>query len=140
MLKHRLSHTRLHNIWIGMKNRCYNKRNTKFKHYGGRGITVCDEWQTNFLAFKTWAENNGYRADLTIERINVNGQYCPENCKWVDRVAQANNRRSNVYYRGKTLAQWCRELGLPYKTIFNRIRILNWDFEKAISTPIRNAS
>ncbi len=132
-MKHRESHTRLHNIWLGMKNRCYNKNSDRFPFYGDRGITVTDEWKHDYMAFRDWALKNGYSDDLTIERVDVNKGYSPTNCKWIDRKGQARNRRSTVLFNGKTLPEWEEITGISYKTLWRRLHA-GWDFDKAIST------
>lgn len=98
--KHGESHTRLYSVWQGMRERCYNKNHISYELYGGRGIKVCDEWNNSYVAFKEWAENNGYdwsakRGDCTLDRIDVNGSYSPDNCRFVDMLVQSNNRRMN---------------------------------------------
>ena len=121
---HGLRNTRLYNIWKCMKERCYYKKHEYYEYYGGRGIIICEEWKENFVAFYNWAINNGYKSSLTIDRINNDGNYEPSNCRWVDKIEQSNNKRSNVMieYQGKvqSLADWCRELNLEYRVINSR--------------------
>ena len=115
---------RLYWIWHGMKSRCYNPNDKRFSVYGGRGITVCDEWRNSFEAFYEWAMSNGYADNLTIDRKDTNGNYCPENCRWITNKEQQNNRRNNrlIAYNGKTqtLKQWAEELGINYQTLYTR--------------------
>lgn len=139
---HHLSNTRLYRIWNAMKNRCYLKSHHAYSCYGARGITVCAEWKDDFEAFYDWAISNGYSEELTIDRIDNNGSYSPENCKWSTREEQVNNRRSCVLitYNGETknLMQWCKLLNLPYKLIHQRMHLKNISFEEAISIPIKS--
>ena len=136
---HNMSHTKIYRIWAGIKNRCYNKRASAYKRYGGRGIKMCDEWLGSFEAFYEWATAKGYEEGLTIERIDNDGDYCPGNCKWIPLPEQALNRRRNrsISYTGEThnLAEWCKVLNLPYSRVHTRINKLGWTFEKAIETP-----
>ena len=122
--KHGGEGTRLYKIWVGMRARCQNPSDEHYKNYGGRGITVCPEWSDDFVPFRDWAISNGYRDDLTVDRIDVNGNYCPENCRWANAKEQANNRRNNKLYtmRGetKTVAQWTEILGVT-RNCANRI-------------------
>lgn len=139
MTTHRESHTPLHNTWLGMKVRCFDANHSKWNYYGGRGITVCDEWRSSYETFRDWALANGYRKGLTLDRIDVNGNYCPENCRWATRKEQARNRRSNVFYKGKCIAEWCEILGIDPRTVNRRVRAGGWPLEKALFTPVRKS-
>ena len=112
---------KLYGVWNNMKDRCYNKNSKSYHNYGARGIIVCEEWINSYENFSTWAKANGYEEGLSIDRINVNGNYEPSNCRWVTIKEQANNTRFNVYitYQGKTqtMKQWAQELGLNYWTV-----------------------
>lgn len=124
-VKHGFSRTRIYNIWENMHSRCENPANTRYADYGGRGIKVCSQWKSvkNFIS---WAYFHGYQSNLTIDRVNVNGNYEPSNCRWVDLETQANNKRNNVFieYKGKsqTIPQWAKELGIDQGLIRNRYR------------------
>lgn len=96
---HGMSRTRLYKIWCKMKSRCYDKNDIKkYSYYGGRGITVCEEWKNNFVNFQKWAEKNGYCDNLSIDRIDVNGNYEPSNCRWITMAEQQSNKRNNKKY------------------------------------------
>lgn len=121
---HGQTHTPLYNVWYGIKQRCYYKKNISYKNYGARGIKICQEWLDDFMDFYNWAMDNGYQEGLTIDRIDVNGNYEPSNCKWSTKEQQANNKRNNVNftYDDKTMSlkAWCRYLGISYKTCMTR--------------------
>ncbi len=123
---HGLSKTRLYKIYNKMKERCYYEKYPEFHLYGGRGIKVCDEWLEDFTNFYNWAMENGYKENLSIDRIDPNKNYEPSNCRWADIITQANNKRNNVYltYKGEThtMPEWARILNLPYSTLANRRR------------------
>lgn len=113
--------TRLYNIWCDIKKRCNNSRSRYYKHYGGRGIKVCEEWKHDFQTFYDWAMTNGYKDDLTIDRQNVDGDYEPSNCRWVNREEQQNNKRNNhviaIDGLSMNIAQWARYLKIPRSRI-----------------------
>ncbi len=120
------SRTRIYNCWSNMKRRCYNPNNCMYERYGARGVKVCDEWRTNFQNFYQWSLSNGYADNLTIDRIDTNGNYEPSNCRWITNLEQANNKSTNCFieYKGQTLtlAQWSRELNIGYDFLKHRIR------------------
>lgn len=124
--KHNMSGTRIYEIWQSMKGRCFNRNNARWERYGGRGITVCEEWRDDFQSFCDWAMANGYREDLTLDRIDNDGNYCPENCRWATQKQQSRNRRTNIEVTignsTRTLMEWCEIFGLEYKTIYARYR------------------
>lgn len=130
---------RLQRIYHNMKTRCYNPNYDKYQYYGGKGVTICDEWKTSYEAFEAWALSHGYTDKMTLERKDVNGNYYPENCCWVSWKDQANNRTSNHYitYKGKTktLMQWCDYYGLDYARVSQRI-YNGWPVKKAFFEPI----
>lgn len=136
--KHGMSYSRIYQIWVDLKSRCFNQNHKSFKHYGGRGITVCDEWRNSFEAFYEWALSHGYSDGLTIDRIDVDGNYCPANCRWATYKMQENNTRRNRYltYNGKTqtMKQWAEEFNINYVTLSSRINTLHWTVEKALTT------
>lgn len=98
LTKHNESFSRIYKIWQGMKQRCQNPKDYNFKRYGGRGIKVCDEW-LDYVKFSEWVKKSNYEDNLTIERINVNGNYCPENCTWIPLGEQAKNRTNSIIHR-----------------------------------------
>ena len=119
--------------------RCYYPSTHGYERYGGRGIKICEEWINNPDSFYNWAINNGYKKGLTIDRINVNGNYEPSNCRWVTKEIQDNNRRNNrkITYKGKTktLSQWAREYNINIVTLSDRLKT-GMTMEKALSKPV----
>lgn len=126
MATHRKSGTRLYRTWRDMRNRCSNPNNVHYGRYGGRGVKVCDEWQRSFDSFHAWAIANGYSDNLTIDRIEVNGDYEPTNCRWIT-MSQQQFNKSNMRFvtingETKTIAQWAACTGLKYDTIWKRVK------------------
>lgn len=137
---HGQRHTRIYSIYHDMKRRCYNPNRKNYKNYGAKGISVCNEWRDDFVSFYEWAIKNGYTDKLTIDRIDNNGNYCPENCRWVDRKIQNNNKSNNhlVTYNGKTqtLKKWSEELGLDYSALLARINKYKWGIKRTLETDV----
>lgn len=135
--KHGAVGSRLYSIYTGMLKRCRQKTTNGYERYGGRGIGVCDEWKGahGFEHFRDWAQANGYSENLTLDRIDVNGNYRPDNCKWSTPEEQCNNRRNNVWleYCGErhTLSQWARILNIPKATLQARYR-KGWSTEDVL--------
>lgn len=137
---HGMTGTRLYNIWLNMNARCFNKNHISYAYYGGRGIEVCDTWKDDAVAFRDWAIANGYRDDLTIDRIDANGPYSPENCRWISQKEQANNRRNNriVSYGGEshTISEWSSITGIRKDTLRHRIDA-GWSPDLLFTSPRR---
>lgn len=131
----------LFRAWRNMKRRCYNTSYIGYEHYGGRGIAVCDEWLNSYETFRDWSINNNYAVGLTLDRIDVNKNYSPDNCRWVTWKVQNNNARFNhlITFKGatKTLTEWCETLDLPRDPIYTRLNKLGWPVERALTTPIK---
>ena len=131
--------TRLYSIYKGMKDRCRYKSNDNYNRYGGRGIRVCEEWLSDFMSFYNWALKNGYKDNLTLDRIDSNGNYEPSNCRWQTYKEQANNTRRNHFItfnnETHTLTQWAEKIGMKRSTLSNRITVKKWSIEKALTTP-----
>lgn len=142
---HGLKHTRLYVVWRDAKSRCYNPNNKGYKNYGGKGITMCDEWRNDFKVFYDWSMANGYdkdakRGECTLDRIDNNKGYSPDNCRWVDRFVQANNKCNNRFltYNGKThtVTEWSRILEINSSALFSRLK-KGWSVERTLTTPLR---
>lgn len=135
-ITHGMSDTRLYAIYKHMICRCYNENDIRYDRYGGRGIAVSDEW-SNFENFMVWAYDNGYNDDLSIDRIDTNGNYSPDNCRWATKIEQANNKSNNRTYtfngETHTIAEWARITDMPYKKLWKRF-YAGWSVERALTT------
>lgn len=138
LYKHGLSTTRIHKIWDNMIQRCRDKNCTAYKNYGGRGIKVCDEWLKDFMNFYNWAMKNGYQDDLTIDRIDVNGNYEPSNCRWLLKSEQSKNRRNVIYitYNGETntLEYFAKKFNINKATLYTRLK-RGWNIDRMLNEP-----
>lgn len=134
---------RIYRIYSAMKKRVFNPHHKQYKDYGGRGITICDEWlgDNGFVNFRNWSFSNGYDDTLTIDRIDNDGNYEPNNCRWITRKEQNNNRRNtkHVTYNGetKTLTEWANIFNIDSINLYNRIFAKGWDIERALLTPVK---
>lgn len=128
--KHGDCKSRLYSVWDSMRQRCNNPNNSAYKNYGGRGISICEEWD-DYSSFKNWAIDSGFddsaeRGECTLDRIDVNGDYCPENCRWVSMKIQSANRRNSLYLElngvRKSLIEWAEDTGIKYQTLVRRFK------------------
>ena len=138
-IKHRMTGTRIYNIWSGMKRRCNSKSNSRYNSYGGRGIKYCKEWE-DFSEFSKWAFDNGYKDGLTLERKDVNGNYCPENCCWIPQSKQGKNRRPSLRLvdengNERLMVDIAEELGISADVVRARYES-GWDLYSAVYTPL----
>lgn len=138
--KHGLKHTKIYSVWHGIKTRCYNINSKDYQNYGGRGIKMCDEWRNDVQAFYYWAINNGHDKNLTIDRIDVNGDYSPNNCRWISRCEQERNKRRTRYltYNGEThcMKEWAEIIGINYSTLKSRLGVKKWSVERALNEKV----
>lgn len=139
-IKHGLYYHPLHTVWSNIILRCCNQNVQTYKYYGGRGISICNEWRKSFFAFYTWCINNGWEKGLQLDRTDNTGNYAPDNCRFVSAKINCRNKRTNrfIEFQGetKTLAEWCEIYNIPYRAVHQRISKLKWDFKKAITQPI----
>lgn len=137
---HGQSDSRLYNIWHGMKSRCYRETDSNYPKYGGRGIQICDQWRFDFGSFYDWSMGHGYADNLSIDRIDNGGNYCPENCRWVDATTQCNNKSNNrlISANGEThtVSEWASILGANNTLLAARLD-RGWSDESTINTPFK---
>ena len=139
--KHSMAGTRLDRIYHAMVTRCTNPNFYEYKHYGGKGVAICDEWLQCKTVFFDWAYANGYNDTLSLDRIDCQGNYEPNNCRWSNGIVQANNKTNNIFltFDGQTLtiAEWSRIKRIAYQTLKDRVRRYGWDAASALTTPVR---
>lgn len=144
-LKHGMYKTRIYKTWLNMKSRCNTPSASKYYLYGGKGIKVCEEWKNDFISFYNWAIDNGYRDDLTIDRINPDGNYEPNNCRWATYKEQNSHLSGDtpkqfapvfIEYKGQklNLKDWAKEININYKTLLARYE-RGWSIERMLETP-----
>ena len=135
LTRHGMSGHTVYRTWSQMRQRCTNRNREDFKRYGGRGIKVCDRW----LKFENFKDDMmpTWKKDLELDRIDNNGDYSPDNCRWATRKQQMNNYSRNRVYKGKTIKQWAEELGINYPVLASRITRYGWSWDEALNTPVR---
>lgn len=137
---HGQRNSRLYRIWCAMKCRTQNSNAWNYKYYGGKGVSICPEWHKSFMLFQKWAMNNGYNDNLTIERIDNDKGYSPDNCRWIEQQEQKNNTSRNIFltFNGETnsIARWAKKLKIGYSTIYARLK-RGWTVEQALTQPIK---
>jgi len=137
---HQQSKTNLYKRWCKIKERCFNKKSNQYIRYGRRGITMCNEWKNDYTKFRDWALANGYKKELQIDRINNDGNYEPNNCRWTTSKINSNNKSNTLFitYRNKRLPlkDWCEQLNLNYKMVWERIKYGKWDINRAFTPRI----
>lgn len=136
--RHGMKHTLVYDVWLTMKQRCLNPKNKHYSYYGGRGIQVCERWKNSFRSFM---QDMGPRPHgMTLERVDNNGPYSPENCVWASRLSQCLNRRDTrtITHNGITLhlREWANKIGIEYNTLYSRLNRYRWSVEKALTTPL----
>lgn len=140
MKKHGLCGTKLYNVWLTMKQRCYNPRDRHYKWYGAKGVKVCNEWRNNPLAFYKWCIENGYKDGLTLDRIDSTKDYSPDNCRFITMSAQQRNKTSNkrIEYNGETrsVQEWAEKLNIKPSTLRARFN-KGWTTERALTESVR---
>ena len=139
---HRLRNTRLYSIWLTMRSRCNNPKTINYKYYGGKGIRVCEEWDS-FVTFHNWAMRNGYSDNLTLDRVNPDGNYEPANCRWVSLPEQQRNRSNNINITidgvTKCLSEWARYYGISWATARSRHEA-GMDWKSAFTKPVEKGN
>ena len=137
---HGTSYDGIYHVYYTMLSRCTNPKNKAYNRYGGKGITVCEEWANSYMSFYNWAMSNGWKQGLTIDRIDNNKGYCPSNCRWTTMKVQSNNRINSKYHtiggESKTLSQWCDIYGKKYDTVKARLSI-GWTLKDALEKPVK---
>lgn len=138
-ITHGMSKTRIYQIWTDLKRRCYNPKNKRYNRYGGRGIRVCEEWRNDFQSFYDWSMEHGYSENLSIDRIDVDGNYEPSNCRWITMKEQQRNTSRSRFVTAngqtKTVAEWSEITGIRQDVIKDRLNKLHWSEQDSVTIP-----